>query len=198
LKTDHLQLIRNNCGYKLKKNKGDFMTIPPREYTIYTIDDEQVYALLDKARCAISRHDNDTTTETLVLPVNARYEDIQLRNEKGSFDVYCPNGYAFRLTQAGPSVEQPFFFYSPVIRLFSPKLSFTQAMELSRITFDQLIYHYPFNVQALYDMTANMPVTRPEAAFALARMSIFSWIALSFDSVQIALKDEAEGGSNHA
>jgi hypothetical protein len=174
------------------------MTIhPARSYEIYTIGEEQIYALLDKAHCALLKHDDDSCRETLVLPSSARYENMSLRDDIGRFDVYCPNGYAFRLTQHGPSVEQTFMFYAPSILPFATKISFKQAMELANVTFDQLSYASPFPTQVFYDMAATLPVSRPQAAFALARLSMLGWLAFSFESVQMVLNEESEETAEH-
>ena len=73
-----------------------------RQYEIYPIDDEHIYALLDQAHCAIVRHDDESITETLHVAATARYENRDLRDRIEQFDVYGENGYAFRLSQVGP------------------------------------------------------------------------------------------------
>ena len=161
-----------------------------RQYDIYPIRNPDIYALLDKAKCAVVPDDNDSMQETLIIAESARYENMQLRNSIARFEVYCPNGYAFRLVQTGTSVERAFIFHSPTLLAFPQKITFKQAMELGNIAFDAFLYGNPFPVQGIYDMVANMPVSPQEAAFALARMSILSWIAFSFDSVQINFREE--------
>jgi hypothetical protein len=156
-----------------------------RSYRIYPLAYASMYQELDKAHCVVVTHDDDPAYQTLTIAATARYEQIQLRDDCARFDVYAYNGFAFTMIQPGSSVQQPFLVQCPVDLAFPTPLRFRQALRLAGVSIDQLTYHYPFDVQSLYDMTANLPVKREHAAFALARLTVSSRILFTFDTVEV-------------
>jgi hypothetical protein len=157
-------------------------------YHIYPLADTSMYQELDKAHCVVMAHDDDPAQQTLFIAQTARYEQIQLRDHLARFDVYCHTGFAFSMFQLGSSVQQPFLLQYPVRLTSANTFTFQQALRLANLSIEQLIYHYPFDVQSLYDMAAKLPVQREPAAFALARLSITSRILFTFDTVDVNLQ----------
>jgi hypothetical protein len=182
-------LSENTTDHEGKKAMLDHKT---RQYDIYPIRNPDIYLLLDKAHCAVMAHDEDRMVETLVIAGNARYEQIQIRNDIARFDIYCETGFAFTLMQVGRSVQQKFVLHHPALLAFPEPIVFRDALLLANVSINQLIMGFPFDLQALYDMTANLPVGRQAAAFALARLSIISQIVFTFEQVTVNLHEDPE------
>ena len=167
------------------------MTPPQkRQYTIYRIGNPDMYALLDKAHCAVMLHDDDNMLETLVIAESARYENRQVSNDSERFEVYCATGFAFTLLQIGRGVHQKYLFHHPTLLPFPAPLSFREALTLAHVEITQLMSTFPFAIQSLYDMQVDLPVPRQDAAFALAKLSMTSYMLFTFDTVHVNLRDE--------